>query len=65
MLQGSEDYRAVERLNLDLPSAQPVLIALLLAGGQAMPRRQHGFPAVKPDGVAEQQPHYPPCEQHR
>jgi hypothetical protein len=35
MLQGSEDYRAVERLNLDLPSAQPVLIALLPAGGQA------------------------------
>ena len=64
-LNRPQKQRAVKRLRVDPPIAEPTPTAALPAGGQAMVQRQDPLPVAKTDGLAEQQPADHPAQQHQ
>ena len=65
VLQGPEDQRTVERLDVDAGIAQPALTTPLPTGCQAVPQRQHALPAVETDRLAQQQTSHHLCQEHQ
>ena len=57
--------KLIERCHIDPPVAEPAPAAALPAGRQAMAQRQSLFPAVKTDGLAEQQASDHPAQLHQ
>ena len=65
MLNRPEHQRAIDRIHVDAPIAQPTPAPPLPAGSQAAVERDGALPLVKANGLTEQQSGDHPAQQHQ